>query len=66
MSERQDTPKPGSPEAITAGCKCPVIDNGHGLGYLGQAGVYVYNEDCPLHLWRDWFEEDSEWRSRLR
>ena len=26
---------PGSDEAIAAGCTCPVIDNGHGRGYMG-------------------------------
>lgn len=46
---------PGSDEAIAAGCKCPVLDNAHGRGYLGgvkdERGqtVYVYNFDCPVH-----------------
>lgn len=34
---------PGSILAIEAGCKCPIIDNGHGRGYMGQQG------ECPLH-----------------
>lgn len=41
--------KPGSREAIVAGCKCPVLDNGHGSGYMGQPGIFVYSCGCPLH-----------------
>jgi hypothetical protein len=44
-----DTPPPGSPEAVKLGCKCPRLDNGHGKGYMGIAGVYVYHSECPLH-----------------
>ena len=40
---------PGSRAAKARGCLCPVIDNGHGFGYLGQPGVYVMMFDCPLH-----------------
>jgi hypothetical protein len=50
------TPNPGSLEAIVAGCRCPVMDNGHGRGYLGgvldpETGepVFVIAADCPLH-----------------
>lgn len=48
-------PTPGSYEAIAEGCKCPVLDNAHGFGYLGGvkdesgATVFVVNGDCPLH-----------------
>jgi hypothetical protein len=45
-----DIPNPGSRKAIKAGCKCPVLDNGHGWGYIVQ-GQYVMMEDCPLHRW---------------
>jgi hypothetical protein len=41
--------KPGSDEALALGCLCPVIDNGHGRGYMGQPGIYVMRDDCPLH-----------------
>lgn len=43
---------PGSDIAIAAGCKCPVIDNGHGTGaYNGDDGnpVFWVSEICPLH-----------------
>lgn len=40
---------PGSPEAVAIGCRCPILDNGHGRGYMGQAGVFVYAQPCPLH-----------------
>jgi len=33
-----DKPNPGSPEAIKKGCTCPVLDNGHGKGHLGEWG----------------------------
>lgn len=31
------------------GCTCPVLDNGHGKGYMGQPGIFVYVEGCPVH-----------------
>lgn len=43
------SPRPGSREALDAGCKCPVLDNAHGAGYMGVKGTYVYNSDCELH-----------------
>jgi hypothetical protein len=42
-----DTPNPGSDEALALGCTCPVLDNGHGQGYMGQPGIYVYTAGCP-------------------
>jgi hypothetical protein len=42
-------PSPGSDEALKAGCICAVIDNAHGRGYMGQAGVFVYTVGCPVH-----------------
>jgi len=48
-------PNPGSDEALACGCTCPVIDNGHGRGYLGGikradgSGVFVYTVGCPVH-----------------
>ena len=45
-----DLPNPGSDEAIKKGCKCPILDNRHGLGYYaGKDGEFVMVEDCPLH-----------------
>lgn len=43
------TPNPGSDTAIEQGCTCPVLDNGHGNGYLGQSGVFWISEDCQIH-----------------
>lgn len=40
---------PGSSEALELGCRCSVMDNGHGLGYMGNYGVYVFSEDCEVH-----------------
>lgn len=42
-------PNPGSDEAIAKGCTCSVLDNGHGHGYPGQPGVFVYRIGCPVH-----------------
>ena|GEM_PF-5175179 len=43
------TPNPGTREATAAGCTCAAMDNHYGRGYMGQAGVFVYTENCPLH-----------------
>lgn len=42
-------PNPGTPEALERGCRCAEIDNGHGRGWMGQEGVFVYTAGCPLH-----------------
>lgn len=43
---------PGSPEAVAAGCLCPVIDNCRGAGAYtdaeGHAQFWV-NGECPVH-----------------
>lgn len=50
------TPKPGSKEAIEAGCNCPVMDNRHGLGIpmvnpetKEIQFAYWMTSDCVLH-----------------
>lgn len=43
-----DTPNPGSDEAIEHGCRCPVLDNSHGDGYMGT-DKFVIAADCPIH-----------------
>lgn len=41
---------PGSPEAVKAGCRCPVIDNHYGKGVpYGDSVEYWMTEECPLH-----------------
>lgn len=43
---------PGSKLAVKKGCKCPVIDNGHGRGaYTDEKGIpqYWMSEGCPIH-----------------
>jgi hypothetical protein len=42
-------PNPGSDEAIRLGCRCPVMDNEYGRGYMGVEGVFVYSENCSIH-----------------
>lgn len=56
----QDTIKrypPGSREARAEGCRCPVMDNGHGLGMYRnrETGdpVFVITAECPLHGTKD-------------
>lgn len=46
-----ETPRlnPGSPEAIRSGCRCPVMDNNHGRGWMGLSELFVYSYNCPLH-----------------
>jgi len=40
---------PGSDQAISKGCTCPVLDNGHGNEELGRTRGFWMSEDCPLH-----------------
>jgi len=55
MSENTK-PSPGSDEAIAQGCKCPVLDNGHGKGsgraIDGRPAFWISGE-CPIHNWTD-------------
>lgn len=43
---------PGSPQAVSNGCECPVLDNRHGAGlYTDTDGsiAYAVNHNCPIH-----------------
>ena len=42
-------------EALAAGCTCPVMDNGHGRGYMGDGERFgwVVSGDCPIHAQQD-------------
>lgn len=42
---------PGSPEALKAGCTCPVVDNANGKGVLGNGEAYGWwvTASCSLH-----------------
>lgn len=44
-----EVPDPGSAEAVKQGCKCPVIDNHRGRGFMGIPGRFVIMGNCPLH-----------------
>ena len=45
----RETPNPGSDAASAIGCKCPVMDNVRGRGYMGVKGLFVYSAACPVH-----------------
>ena len=47
--DKEKIPDPGTKEAIEMGCTCPVMDNEHGRGYMGQEGVFVHSSACPVH-----------------
>lgn len=49
QADQDDTPAPGSDDAVALGCTCPVMDNARGWGAWGRAGVYWVEADCPLH-----------------
>ena len=50
MKFNNNVPNPGSDEALAIGCKCPVMDNCHGKGYLvAGSGSFCIREDCPVH-----------------
>lgn len=41
---------PGSPAAISRGCECPRLDNGHGNVELARdRGGWWQFSDCPVH-----------------
>jgi hypothetical protein len=44
-------PNPGSPEAISLGCKCPRMDNcfGKGRGGCGETFGWFIAEACSVH-----------------
>ncbi len=52
----------GHPDAVAAGCLCPVIDNGHGKGSgrvdLDGNPAYWFNVNCPYHVEQD--EDDAQ------
>lgn len=52
-------PNPGSDEAVAGGCTCPVLDNGHGTGYMGNPQMFWVSELCPMHGEEDDDDEDS-------
>ena len=62
---KNKAPNPGSLEAVKGGCKCPVIDNAYGKGYLGDFSHYgfVFHEDCPMHGARARYEADKAERN---
>lgn len=52
----RDELRPGSNDALAAGCLCPVLDNGRGKGAYGgglldEEGkpLYWINAECPIH-----------------
>ncbi len=43
-------PNPGSDDARSQGCTCPVMDNCRGAGIPTSTGVcFYYASDCPMH-----------------
>lgn len=48
---KDDTPNPGSREAVTSGCRCPVLDNHYGTGAYSKDKVpqFWISEECPIH-----------------
>jgi hypothetical protein len=62
-----DTPNPGSDAAVKQGCTCPVMDNGHGKGFLWDgASVFWINEGCPLHRKRKDTNDNDTGNSKRR
>lgn len=47
--EKRKYPNPGSHDAYEIGCRCPIIDNNYGRGYLGVPSNFWISENCPLH-----------------
>jgi hypothetical protein len=63
-----DKPKPGSREAITAGCICAIMDNCHGQGFpvyvKGKLQIepgFWIKHGCPAHdPIEGWLEEEDQ------
>lgn len=49
MTDEKKPPNPGPDEALARGCRCPVLDNARGKGYMGMPGIFAMRADCPLH-----------------
>jgi hypothetical protein len=43
------TPNPGSDTALSMGCKCPVLDNGHGRRAPYAPDGWWITQGCPVH-----------------
>lgn len=57
--KNKSIPNPGSKEAIKLGCKCPVLDNSHGLGMeVRGMKLYWFTENCPIHTIKE--KEDTK------
>ena len=50
-NEKVDLKKatPGSDLAVENGCKCPIMDNSRGRGYMGIEDQFWIAPQCPLH-----------------
>ena len=48
-----DTPSPGSPEAVEAGCTCPIEVNKVIGSKFPMPDCYFTNPTCPLHGFDD-------------
>ena len=54
---------PGSSHAVQRGCRCPVLDNAHGLGARGTRGadaIFWVSSDCPMHQRMTGNEEEAD------
>jgi hypothetical protein len=50
VPDRRDPMMPGGDQALEQGCRCPVLDNGHGNVDLARdRGGWHIVSDCPLH-----------------
>lgn len=48
---KPETLRPGSPEAVAAGCRCTRKQNcrGKGIGGDGETNGWWVNGECPIH-----------------
>jgi len=40
---------PGSLAARFMGCRCPMIENKYGAGFIPKREIYCFAIDCPMH-----------------
>lgn len=47
--DKRTIPNPGSDEALKLGCRCPVLDNNHGMWAPWPPDGWWVTQSCKMH-----------------